>query len=549
MKQGLPILFLCLSVGISFARAQTAAPPRPDLNTAEPIATCKLQSLPANPQPTYDRTPVLYSPQPAADDPLANYQRTPLGDWQMPADADRNDPWLRLLVFAPKRPVIMDLAVFVDGKSFREKREAWVDEVLAAAKSPAGTQAAAGNNPSNEPGTNGADEASDNGPPAGEKKEVEKAQPTGVAAQARQAPTMRDRLINYLTTNGAEVQREEIHWLIAEWGAGPLVVVLGPGLSWQRASLAPLLAYLDQNADGGLSANEIAQVQDTLKRADMNGDDVVEVAELRRATAHQPVSSGATGHPLIVPLDANTDWDALASDIARIYRRDQSFNGEEMRSLCSQAADVTLRIDFGAAKDGEKQSHALSVLSLGPELNEKTEAVVAANDVISVDVEGDFIELSAAQAQASDNTDASASQLAIGAVIDGNPLERLLDRDQDGRFTLRERQELAGLLAALDDNQDGQVAGEEIPTPIRLAVTVGPRVHQLLAAPTVSARTIAPRDSAPTAPGWFLSMDKNSDRDLSRNEFLGTTEQFRQFDTDTDGLLSVAEAVKLSGSQ
>jgi hypothetical protein len=549
MKQGLPILILCLALGGSFARAQVAAPPRPDLNTAAPIASCKLQSIPANPQPTYDRATVPYSPQPPADDPLANYQRTPLGDWQMPAEADRNDPWLRLFVFAPKRPVIMDLAVFVEGKSFREKREAWVDEVLTAAKSPAGTESTVGNNPAIEPGTNVADEASDNGPPAGEKKDVEKAQPTGVAAQARQAPTMRDRLINYLTTNGAEVQREEIHWLIAEWGAGPLVVVLGPGLSWQRASLAPLLAYLDQDADGGLSANEVAQVQDTLKRADMNGDDVLEVSELRRATAHAPVSSGATGHPLIVPLDANTDWDGLATDVARIYHRDPSFNGEEMRSYCSKAADVTVRINFGAEKDGEKQSHALSVISLGPELSEKTEAVVATNDVISLDVDGDFIEMSAAQAQAIDNSDTSASQLAIGAVIDGNPLERLVDRDQDGRFTLRERQELAGLLAALDDNQDGQVAGDEIPTPIRLAVTVGPRVHQLLAAPTVSARTISPRDSTPTAPGWFLSMDKNSDRDLSRNEFLGTTEQFRQFDTDADGLLSVAEAVKLSGGQ
>jgi hypothetical protein len=189
MKQGLPILFLCLALGGSLVRAQTAAPPRPDLNTAATIATCKLQSLPANPQPTYDRTTVLYSPQPLPDDPLANYQRTPLGDWQMPAEADRNDPWLRLFVFAPKRPVIMDLAVFVDGKSFREKREAWVDEVLTAAKTPAGPDAASGNNPAVEPGTNGTYEASDNGPPAGEKKDVEKAQPTGVAAQARQAPT------------------------------------------------------------------------------------------------------------------------------------------------------------------------------------------------------------------------------------------------------------------------------------------------------------------------------------------------------------------------
>jgi hypothetical protein len=44
-------------------------------------------------------------------------------------------------------------------------------------------------------------------------------------------------------------------------------------------------------------------------------------------------------------------------------------------------------------------------------------------------------------------------------------------------------------------------------------------------------------------------MDKNSDRDLSREEFLGTSEQFRQFDADSDGLLSVAEALKLNGGQ
>jgi hypothetical protein len=551
MKQGLPILFLSLAVVGSFARAQTAAPPRPELNIAAPIATCKLQSLPANSQPTYDRTAVLYSPQPSADDPLTNYQRTPLGDWQMPAEADRNDPWLRLFVLAPKKPIIIDLAVFVDGKSFREKREAWVDEVLTAAKSPAPPETAAGNNPAINSGTNGADKASDNWPPAGEKKEAEKDaktnQPTGVATKSRQAPTMRDRLINYLTTNGAEVHREEIHWLIAEWGAGPSVVVLGPGLSWQRANLAPLLAHLDQDADGGMSADEISLAQDTLNRADMNGDDVVEVTELRRATTRPPVSTRPTGHSLIVPLDANTDWDVLASDVARIYGREPSPSGEQMRTLCSEAADVTLRVDFGATKDGEKQSHELSVISLGPGLKEIKEAVVATDDAISLDVGGDFIELSAAQAQSSDNADTSASQLAIGAVVDGNPLERLLDRDQDGRFTLRERQELGGLLAALDDNQDGHVAADEIPTPIRLAVTLGPRVHQLLAAPAGSARIIAPRDAAPSAPGWFDSMDKNSDRDLSRNEFLGTTEQFRQFDTDGDGLLSVAEALKLNG--
>ena len=81
---------------------------------------------------------------------------------------------------------------------------------------------------------------------------------------------MRERLMNYLATSGAAVDREEIRWLIAEWGSGPAVVVLGPSLSWQRAGVAPLLAYLDQDADGALSAAEIAKRMRSLKRADID---------------------------------------------------------------------------------------------------------------------------------------------------------------------------------------------------------------------------------------------------------------------------------------
>ena len=37
-------------------------------------------------------------------------------------------------------------------------------------------------------------------------------------------------------------------------------------------------------------------------------------------------------------------------------------------------------------------------------------------------------------------------------------------------------------------------------------------------------------------------MDRNRDGDVSRKEFLGTDEQFRQIDVDGDGLISVEEA-------
>jgi Ca2+-binding EF-hand superfamily protein len=38
-------------------------------------------------------------------------------------------------------------------------------------------------------------------------------------------------------------------------------------------------------------------------------------------------------------------------------------------------------------------------------------------------------------------------------------------------------------------------------------------------------------------------MDRNGDGDLSREEFLGVSEQFLKFDADEDGLVSVAEAI------
>jgi hypothetical protein len=381
---------------------------------------------------------------------------------------------------------------------------------------------------------------------------------------------MRVRMMNYLATTG-EVRRDEVHWLLAEWGAGPAVVVLGPGMSWQRAGLAPLLAYLDQDADGELSMNEISQAESLAKRADADGNEVVDISELRRQSDRPATTTGSTGHSLVVMLDGNTDWELLAANLTRVYgssaevstegssqqsiqhriaRGDSTIAGADLEELCSVPADVTLRIDFSTAKAEENQANPVSLLAVAPELAVDGEAAaVATSEVISVAAAGDFVEICAAQGGVVENQEASASQLAIGAVIDGNSLERLVDRDQDGRFTHRERQELSGLLGALDRNQDGQVAGHEIPVPIRLAVTLGPQVHQLLRAPTGSARVITPREAAAAPPDWFVSMDKNGDRDLARGEFLGTTEQFRQFDTDGDGLLSVAEALKLNGTQ
>jgi Ca2+-binding EF-hand superfamily protein len=210
--------------------------------------------------------------------------------------------------------------------------------------------------------------------------------------------------------------------------------------------------------------------------------------------------------------------------------------------LQSRPADITLQVKLGTS---DKSAAGVSILSLGPDLLKANNATSATTNVATVDLGGDYVEFSAALGAAAPETDSAATQIAIGAAFDGNPLLRLLDHDNDGRLMRRERQEISGLFASLDRDGDGAVTSNEVPVPIRFAVTLGPHVHELLATPVPAARAMTTHTQSPTAPAWFKSMDKNGDGDLSRSEFLGTTEQFKQLDTNGDGLLSVSEALKL----
>jgi hypothetical protein len=549
------LLLLTIVSAITTSGARAAEmPPRPDPKTSKAIATCKLQLLAVQQQPKYESaTTGLYSLSRPADDPLANYERTPLGDWPMPAQADRNDPWIRLLLLSRKSPVIIDIAVFIEGRPFREVREAWIDEVIADAKALQGDALSSnanrsrGNNGSKPAGTNTSD-ATSNGEPIPSQDGAGTEKPFSVAVQARQAPTMRERLMNHLASSEAQADRAEIGWLLAESGAGPGIVVLSPALSWQRASLSPLLDYLDEDADRTISGSELEGLEARMKLVDYNGDEVVEVNEICRATTNQRAQV-SNGHSLVVRLDKNTDWTSLATTMQSLYGNRNTSSTFEEDGLLNASADIAMRIDFKSAANQQHVPSGVAVLSIREGISAAPEAVIASNDALSVDVGGDHIEFAAGQSRDQSGERSMASQIAVGAVIDGNPLLRLIDRDHDGRLTLRELQELLSLLAALDANSDGDVSGDEIPVPIRLAVTLGPHVHECLAKPTASLRSVAPRPAAVAPPDWFSSMDKNNDGDLSRTEFLGTAEQFRQFDTDEDGLLGIAEAQKLSAGQ
>src|SRR5262249_39045149 len=66
---------------------------------------------------------------------------------------------------------------------------------------------------------------------------------------------------------------------------------------------------------------------------------------------------------------------------------------------------------------------------------------------------------------------------------------------------------------------------------VRRVAFTGPR-------PGMAAR----RGVAKRGPLWFQKMDRNGDGDVSRKEFLGSDERFKEIDADGDGLISAEEA-------
>jgi Ca2+-binding EF-hand superfamily protein len=114
-----------------------------------------------------------------------------------------------------------------------------------------------------------------------------------------------------------------------------------------------------------------------------------------------------------------------------------------------------------------------------------------------------------------------------------------LDADHDGRLGEREIAQAADRFKSLDKDQDGSLSAGEVSGGLTVAIVrgnlpAGEARYNLLPAGTTGG------DFHP--PEWFLQGDFNGDGDISRREFVGTLDQFRQLDLNDDGFVSAAEA-------
>jgi Ca2+-binding EF-hand superfamily protein len=329
------------------------------------------------------------------------------------------------------------------------------------------------------------------------------------------------------------------------------------GFGWERAGIAPLLELWDEDSNGALSSDEISAARSRLASCDLNEDDTVELREITRSQPKgQSTRRGWTPPRLIAVLDQETDWSALARDLARAYPTGPGNSEQQLpwvnrlaNRLGANAAaplashdleksigvppDVALRICFG---ESDSMPAGVVVTELDPEIGAADRVLGASKDVIVVELADSYIEISAAESAE------LSGQVSCGAVVDGYPLMRHLDGDGDHRFSLREMQQVSDALAGFDRDGNDQIDVPEIRTPIRLAFAQGPNVHSMLAEPSGAAIREQNRPKR-EAPIWFTPMDANSDGDVARAEFFGTDEQFRRLDADDDGLVSVAEAI------
>jgi Ca2+-binding EF-hand superfamily protein len=144
-------------------------------------------------------------------------------------------------------------------------------------------------------------------------------------------------------------------------------------------------------------------------------------------------------------------------------------------------------------------------------------------------------------------TAAAGCQVSLSLAETGRGLFQLLDANGDGQLSLRELRSAWSRVADLDADGDGCISRAEIPRQFQLTVSQGPNYGGFVRPPAPVVRRVGPggAPAAPTrGPVWFRKMDRNGDGEVSRREWLGTSEDFDRIDTDGDGVISLEEAEK-----
>jgi Ca2+-binding EF-hand superfamily protein len=137
---------------------------------------------------------------------------------------------------------------------------------------------------------------------------------------------------------------------------------------------------------------------------------------------------------------------------------------------------------------------------------------------------------------------ARGATMSLSVSEEGQGLFDLLDLNGDGVLSVREMRRAPEVLKRLKVEQ---LTVADVPRQFHAGFSPGgasgPNFGAFRVVNYSGMRRPTPR-TAEKGPEWFRRMDRNRDGDVSRSEWLGTTEEFDRIDTDHDGLISLAEA-------
>jgi len=289
-----------------------------------------------------------------------------------------------------------------------------------------------------------------------------------------------------------------------------------------------------------LSRMELGITEAEFVKYDVDGDGQLDFTELR-----QFVSSPVAG--LKLTADLATGKTAAAGHQETIIRTtaDGAINlqfGAAQISLSALPAparidpEVTIKPLF-MAFDGDANGYL--------EKNEVSESVLFGATFAALDADKNgklYLEELAEYLKT--RIDVARNRVELTIIEQGRTLFEILDSDRDGRLAHREMRSVADKLALWDADGDGMLAENEIPLQYRMVAAQGaiPNLGIFAQDPSAMANAgrVARQDSGPI---WFRKMDRNSDGEVSRREFLGDLTLFDKLDLNHDGALELNEAI------
>ncbi|MGB7345342.1 MAG: hypothetical protein WBD20_14095 [Pirellulaceae bacterium] len=123
-----------------------------------------------------------------------------------------------------------------------------------------------------------------------------------------------------------------------------------------------------------------------------------------------------------------------------------------------------------------------------------------------------------------------------------------LDADNDQSLSTREIASAPDRMSNLAKETD-ELTADEIPSMFLVQIVRGDPALRDRLFDIQSPENLTGLDTLTELPRWASRMDSNSDGEISRWEFLGSTEQFDKLDTTEDGFIDITEVQSLENSK